>query len=152
MANINLLPWREERRQELKQEFLTILGGVAVIGFALVFLADSLVSGAISDQQSRNNYLKEQIKELSLQVNEIKELETKKQKARDVELEKEQMILQRFNQLPKHLKSVVQGKAKLMVDDYISTNKISRFGEYTEKFMIDGFIVEIMETEYGGVQ
>ena len=69
-----------------------------------------------------------------------------------VELEKEQMILQRFNQLPKHLKSVVQGKAKLMVDDYISTNKISRFGEYTEKFMIDGFIVEIMETEYGGVQ
>ena len=62
------------------------------------------------------------------------------------------MILQRFNQLPKHLKSVVQGKAKLMVDDYISTNKISRFGEYTEKFMIDGFIVEIMETEYGGTQ
>ena len=26
MAQINLLPWRDERRAELKQEFLVVLG------------------------------------------------------------------------------------------------------------------------------
>ncbi len=83
MANINLLPWREERRQELKQEFLTILGGVAVIAFALVILADRFVGGSIESQQGRNNYLQKQIDELSLQVNEIKELEKKKQELLD---------------------------------------------------------------------
>jgi type IV pilus assembly protein PilN len=83
MANINLLPWREERRQEQKQEFLVVLAGVAIIGAALVFLADAMVGGSISDQQSRNNYLQAQIKELSLQVNEIKELENKKQELLD---------------------------------------------------------------------
>lgn len=83
MANINLLPWREERRQELKQEFLTILGGVAVLGFCLVLLADSIVNGAIENQQGRNNYLQGQIDELSLQVDEIKELEKKKQELLD---------------------------------------------------------------------
>ena len=79
-----------------------------------------------------------------------RELEKKKQKERDDALEKEQMILQRFTQLPKHMKSIVQGKAKRMVDDYIAENKVGKFGEYTEKFIIDGFIVEIMENEYGG--
>jgi type IV pilus assembly protein PilN len=29
MARINLLPWREARREELKRAFLTILGLVA---------------------------------------------------------------------------------------------------------------------------
>lgn len=83
MANINLLPWREERRQELKKEFLTILGAVAFAGLGLVMLAGSVVTSAIEDQQGRNNYLQRQIDELSAQVKEIKELEKKKQELLD---------------------------------------------------------------------
>ena len=67
-------------------------------------------------------------------------------------LEKEQMILNRFDMLPKHMKSVVMTKAKQMVDDYIADNKLGRFGEYTEKYILDGFIVEIMENDYGNTQ
>lgn len=78
MAKINLLPWREERRQELKKEFLVILGGVAVLGLAIVVLGHMLVSGAISGQQGRNAYLQQNINELSAQVKEIQELEKKK--------------------------------------------------------------------------
>lgn len=83
MARINLLPWREERRQELKKEFLVVLGGVAVIAVALVVLANMFVSGAVSGQQGRNNYLQRNIDELSEQVKEIKELEKKKQELLD---------------------------------------------------------------------
>lgn len=83
MANINLLPWREERRQELKKAFLVVLGVVAAIAIAIVLLADRAVSGAIEDQQARNNYLKNQISELDLQVKEINELERKRRELLD---------------------------------------------------------------------
>ncbi|WP_101758335.1 PilN domain-containing protein [Oceanicoccus sp. KOV_DT_Chl] len=83
MANINLLPWREERRQELKQAFLVVLGVVAGFGAVLVLLADMAVSGAIENQNSRNAYLKQQISELDQQVKEIQELEKKKNELLD---------------------------------------------------------------------
>ena len=83
MANINLLPWREERRQELKQEFLVVLGLVAGLAVALVFLANMMVSGAIDGQKARNNYLQQQISELDQQVKEIKELDKKKNELLD---------------------------------------------------------------------
>ncbi|WNP96964.1 PilN domain-containing protein, partial [Pseudomonas aeruginosa] len=38
MARINLLPWREELREQRKQQFLVILGGVLLVSGALVFL------------------------------------------------------------------------------------------------------------------
>ncbi len=83
MANINLLPWREERRQELRQEFLTVLGGVVLLAIALVLLADMVVSGSIENQQSRNSYLQRNIDELNAQVEEIQQLEQKKQELLD---------------------------------------------------------------------
>lgn len=83
MAKINLLPWREERRQELQKEFLVILGGVAVIAFGLVFLMDRSVNSAIAEQQARNRYIQSNIDDLSVQVKEIKELSNKKQELLD---------------------------------------------------------------------
>jgi type IV pilus assembly protein PilN len=83
MANINLLPWREERRQELKQAFLVVLGLVAGIAAALVLVVHFAVNGAIEGQQSRNNYLQQHISELDQQVKEIRELEKKKQELLD---------------------------------------------------------------------
>jgi type IV pilus assembly protein PilN len=78
MANINLLPWREERRQERQKEFLTLLGLVLVAGALLVFAADRAVNAAIEKQQGRNAYIQQHISELDKQVKEIRELENKK--------------------------------------------------------------------------
>jgi type IV pilus assembly protein PilN len=83
MANINLLPWREERRQELKQAFLVVLGLVAAIAAVLVVLVHLTFNSAIESQQSRNGYLQKHITELDLQVKEIRELEKKKQELLD---------------------------------------------------------------------
>ena len=83
MATINLLPWREERRQLVKQQFLVVLGGVAVLAILLVVLAMSIVNSAISHQEGRNAYLQGHIKKINKEVAEIKDLETRRQQLLD---------------------------------------------------------------------
>lgn len=79
MAQINLLPWREERRQELKKEFLVTLALVAILGGGLVLLADRIVNGQIDHQRARNNYITQNIRELDKKVAEIRELQKRRQ-------------------------------------------------------------------------
>jgi type IV pilus assembly protein PilN len=83
MANINLLPWREERRQELRKEFLTVLGAVALAGIIAVLLANRVYSAWIDNQEGRNQYLQNNINELNRQVAEIKEMENKRRELLD---------------------------------------------------------------------
>jgi len=83
MAQINLLPWREERRQELKKEFLVTIGLVLALGVGLVLLADRVVDGQIQNQKARNQYLAENIKVLDEQVAEIRELQKKRNQLLD---------------------------------------------------------------------
>ncbi|TXS93920.1 PilN domain-containing protein [Parahaliea maris] len=83
MAQINLLPWRDERRQEQKKEFLTILAVVFVVAVGLVLLADRYVNGQIEYQQSRNNYLTQNIRELDKKIAEIKELQRRRNQLLD---------------------------------------------------------------------
>ena len=54
MAQINLLPWREERRQELKKQFLVTLGLVFTLGVGLVLLGDRVVNAQIELLQLPN--------------------------------------------------------------------------------------------------
>lgn len=83
MANINLLPWREERRLELKKEFLVVLGvAVAAALFALI-VANRVYNAWIDNQNGRNAYLQSNIEELNRQVAEIKELDAKRRQLLD---------------------------------------------------------------------
>lgn len=79
MAKINLLPWREERREELKKEFLTALVAVLVGALALLFIADRTYSIWINGQNARNQYLQTSIDKLNKEVVEISELESQKE-------------------------------------------------------------------------
>lgn len=83
MAHINLLPWREERRQELRKEFLVILGGTAVFALIVLLGANRVYNGWIDNQNNRNAYLQRNIDELNRQVTEIKELEAKRRQLLD---------------------------------------------------------------------
>ena len=78
MAQINLLPWRDERRAELKQEFLVVLGGVAALGIAIIVVVDLFFSGEIQTQKGRNNYLGDNIATLDKQVAEIRDIQRKR--------------------------------------------------------------------------
>jgi len=83
MAKINLLPWREERRQELKKDFLITVGLVFALGVGLILLGDRIVDGQIQHQKARNQYLADNIKVLDEQVAEIRELQKKRNQLLD---------------------------------------------------------------------
>lgn len=75
MAKINLLPWREEQRQERQRQFITLLVGVAIISGGLVFLANQGMNALIAGQEARNNFLRGEIRILDREIAEIENLE-----------------------------------------------------------------------------
>ncbi|WP_457788718.1 PilN domain-containing protein [Pseudomonas sp. PL-6] len=79
MARINLLPWREQLREERKQRFLVTLVGVLVVAAGVVFLGDQLLNAAIEQQNARNNFIKKEIAVLDARIKEISELKTRRQ-------------------------------------------------------------------------
>lgn len=78
MAKINLLPWREQRREQLRKEFFVVLGAVAGAGVVAVLLAILFVNGQIDHQIARNDYLTAEIAKLDKEVAEIRELQTRR--------------------------------------------------------------------------
>lgn len=79
MARINLLPWREQLREERKQRFLVSLAGVLILAAGVVFLGDQMFSAAIDNQTARNDYIKREIAVLDARIAEISELRTRRQ-------------------------------------------------------------------------
>ncbi|MBV2133545.1 PilN domain-containing protein [Pseudomonas sp. MAP12] len=79
MARINLLPWREQRREERKQRFLVALGAVLVGAAALVFAGDQYLNGAIEQQNARNDYVRKEIAALDARIKEISELKKRRE-------------------------------------------------------------------------
>lgn len=79
MARINLLPWREQLREERKQRFLVTLAGVFVLAAGTVFLGDQYLNGAIEQQNARNEFVRKEIAVLDARIAEISELKTRRQ-------------------------------------------------------------------------
>ncbi|MGQ3888204.1 PilN domain-containing protein [Legionella sp. CNM-1927-20] len=74
MTNINLLPWRELRREQEKREFRTLMLGAVLIGIGIVILINYYVHDLISTQTSRNQRLQDEINTFNRQIKEIKKL------------------------------------------------------------------------------
>ena len=74
MAEINLLPWREEKREHDKKQFnLMLLFSFLIAVFIL--LATNYYAGVILEsQEERNTILRNEIKRLDIQTKEIKKL------------------------------------------------------------------------------
>lgn len=79
MARINLLPWREERREERRKRFLLILAGVLVGSAGAVLAANQAINGAIERQVARNNYINQQIVVVDERIKQISDLKARRQ-------------------------------------------------------------------------
>jgi type IV pilus assembly protein PilN len=76
VIRVNLLPWREARRKAQRQH-LGVLGGmVAVLGLLIVGAVHLTIAGYISEQSSRNEFLKRENVRLDKEIEEIKKLKT----------------------------------------------------------------------------
>ena len=79
MARINLLPWREERREERRKRFLLVLIGVLAGSIGAVLIADQIISAAIERQMARNDYIGKQIAVVDERIKQISELKARRQ-------------------------------------------------------------------------
>lgn len=75
MARINLLPWRENLRQERQRNFMVSLGVTVAVAVVLVLIGNHLVNRQISGQDARNDYLTTEIRQLDRDIQRIEELE-----------------------------------------------------------------------------
>lgn len=80
MPRINLLPWREQQRNERKLAFLVALGGATLGAIIAAFVSYLLFNSLIDSQQSRNDRLRTEITVLDRQIQEINDLESQKQR------------------------------------------------------------------------
>ncbi len=79
MAHINLLPWREEQRQEQTRQFATVTVLSLLLTAAAIFLVHVNFNNQIDHQKFRNNLLKNEIKTLDESLKQIADLENKKE-------------------------------------------------------------------------
>jgi type IV pilus assembly protein PilN len=75
MTRINLLPWREELRQERQKQFMTMLVLSIILGAAIVGLIHVQMNAKIDYQKSRNQFMTAQISKLDTEIAEIRELQ-----------------------------------------------------------------------------
>ncbi|MDN5923463.1 MAG: PilN domain-containing protein [Xanthomonadales bacterium] len=90
MTRINLLPWREDRRNRRKQEYIMTVFAVGALAVLVVIAWAMFMGQRIDNQNSRNAYLQSQIKQLDAKIVEIKSLE----KTRDRLLARKKIIEQ----------------------------------------------------------
>ena len=123
MARINLLPWREELREERKKQFLTSVVAAVLFTGLLLYVGVLFVNSMIDEQNDRNTFLGGQIAALNEEIKEISTLEQE----RDRLLARMQVIQELQTSRPKVVK-ILDSLARI-VPEGVSLNKVSRQGE-----------------------
>ncbi|MGD8236702.1 MAG: pilus assembly protein PilN, partial [Chromatiales bacterium] len=80
MARINLVPWREKRREQRKRDFIMLLGAGVVGSLLIMGLWHLINQNMIDNQIDRNNLLRKEIALVDAQLAEIKRLDETKQR------------------------------------------------------------------------
>ncbi len=80
MPRINVLPWREEERKERQKNFLIASGSAVLIGILAIALVNWTFDRFIRYQNDRNKMLNTEIALLDEKIQDIKDLERKKER------------------------------------------------------------------------
>ena len=80
MKQINLIPWREQAREQRKREFFNIMAAALIASLLVVGFFHFILSTAISSQNDINNLYQQEINHLNQQLSIIEQLK-KEQKA-----------------------------------------------------------------------
>jgi type IV pilus assembly protein PilN len=80
MARINLLPWREERREENQKQFFMTIAFAVIVATFILYSVVSFFTGLLEEQNQRNQFLNKEIAVLDIKIKEISQLD--KERAR----------------------------------------------------------------------
>ncbi|WP_025821174.1 PilN domain-containing protein [Shewanella marina] len=101
MANINLLPWREELKEKQKRDYLGVLGLIFVLAIVVLYIGQLFINGMVERQNARNNFLTEEIQMLEVQIGEIRDIRGRKDSIE--QRSKIILDLQESRNLPTHI-------------------------------------------------
>lgn len=78
IVQLNLLDYRAESKKEQLRKFKVLMGTAAVVGLGLSVLVWMGLESLISDQQSRNTLLKDEISKLDAEIKEVQNLQSQR--------------------------------------------------------------------------
>ena len=134
MIRINLLPHREEKRKARRKQFYGLLGLIAIFAALLVLLANTIISGYVSAQEAKNDFLKKEIVALDKQIEQIKRLQeqtqallARKQVIESLQRDRSEAVIllsELVKQVPEgvYLRSMKQDGAKISLNGYAQSN------------------------------
>ena len=79
MTDINLLPWREKRREQEKKHFMFYLIGGVFFAIVIVFFINYYATSLVDAQTKRNQQLKQEITQFDIQIKDISHLKQLRQ-------------------------------------------------------------------------
>lgn len=158
MVKINLLPWREERRQQLTKEFYILLGAGGAVAAAIVASIFWIYSQNIDFQIKRNTRIENAIKVLDAQLKEIENLEkskdsllARKRVIEELQANRTQMI-HLFDELVKtipngvFIESIKQNGNIISLEGYAQSN--ARVSNYMDQLKASEWFKNSVEVEY----
>ncbi|MCH7335822.1 PilN domain-containing protein [Acinetobacter sp. NIPH 2699] len=129
MAKINLLPWRDELREQRKKQFVAFCVGVAALGIASVFTAWMYFDHKLNDQEQANQFIVSTNQNLDVQLKSLEGL----QERRNAIIERMKLIQGLQGQRPVIVR---------LVDELVRvtppTMYITKFTRTGDKFSIEG--------------
>jgi type IV pilus assembly protein PilN len=158
MVKINLLPWREERRQQLTKEFYILLGVGGAVAVAIVASIFWIYSQNIDFQVKRNTRIESAIKVLDAQLKEIKDLEkskdnllARKRVIEELQANRTQMI-HLFDELVKtipngvFIESIKQNGNIISLEGFAQSN--ARVSNYMDRLKASAWFKDPVDVEY----
>jgi type IV pilus assembly protein PilN len=133
-TRINLLPHREARRNAARKHFAVVAAMTAVLAGAVVLLVHGFYATKVSEQLSRNDFLKKETEKLDKDIEEIKKLKdeiaallSRKQVIETLQADRAQTVYlldQLVRQMPEgvYLKSITQKGARVSLIGYAQSN------------------------------
>jgi type IV pilus assembly protein PilN len=134
MIRINLLPHREIKRKERRQQFYVLSGLMIVLGLAIAFVVHTVIAGYIERQERKNQIFKTEIAKLDKEIAEIKRLReqidallARKQVIESLQSDRSQtvhLLNEMVKQMPEgiYLKSVKQAAKRVTLVGYAQSN------------------------------
>ncbi len=126
MAHVNLLPWREAQRQRHKKQYISSLVVISILVLAVFWILGEVIEQQIRNQNSRNNYLEQQIGVLDTQIERIKDIRNSK-----AEIAQRMALIEQL-QVSKNVSPIVFDELARIVPAGVSFEKLSRNGNLIE--------------------
>lgn len=109
MANINLLPWREEEKLKRQNEFNMFAGFALLVGVLCAIVLSLMLDNELELQSSKNTYLKNETAIIDGKIVEIRELRKAK-----TDLKKRMDLIERLQNARSLSTHLLDSLAKLM--------------------------------------